>query len=320
MKKVLVISLLVFLSHDAFNWGFYSHKRINRVAVFALPPELFSFYKAYIDYIEEHSIDADKRRHSLKDEATRHYIDIDYYGQSPFDSVPQRWKDAVTKFSEDTIKAYGTVPWHIQRVYYQLVDAFNDRDRERILKLSADLGHYIGDAHVPLHTTLNYNGQLTGQKGIHSFWESRLPELYAVNYNYVVNKANYRPNILTTAWSIVKASHYALDSVLAFEDSLSKIWDADLKYAYVERGNSVVKTYSEEYSFAYHKALNGMVERRMRSAIHEISSAWYSAWVESGQPDLKDLIDEKIKREYLKKIQREKRSWKKGDWIGRPED
>ena len=66
--------------------------------------------------------------------------------------------------------------------------AFIEKDSDKILKYSADLGHYIADAYVPLHTTENYNGQLTGQKGIHAFWESRLPELFSEDYNYLVDK------------------------------------------------------------------------------------------------------------------------------------
>ena len=105
------------------SWGFYAHKRINRMAVFTLPPELFTFYKKHIEFLTEHAIDPDKRRYASKGEAERHYIDIDHYvhnGEDPFDVVPKRWKDAVEKFSEDTLKAYGIVPWHIQRVKYKL--------------------------------------------------------------------------------------------------------------------------------------------------------------------------------------------------------
>jgi len=43
-------------------WGFYGHKRINRVAIFTLPPEMFGFYKEHIEYLTEHAVDPDKRR------------------------------------------------------------------------------------------------------------------------------------------------------------------------------------------------------------------------------------------------------------------
>lgn len=153
----------------AYTWGFFAHKKINQLAVFTLPPEMITFYKKHIDYLSEHAVDADKRRHAVKDEACRHYIDIDHYGKSPFDSVPKYWKDAVKKYSEDTLKEYGIVPWHIETMMYRLTQAFKDENVDRILYLSANIGHYIADAHVPLHTTKNYNGHLTNQKGIHAF-------------------------------------------------------------------------------------------------------------------------------------------------------
>jgi hypothetical protein len=165
-------------SEKAEAWGFYGHKRINRMAVFTLPPEMIGFYKKHIEYITEHAVDPDKRRYSIPEEAPRHYIDIDHYGPSAFDSMPKFWKKAVAKYSEDTLNAYGIVPWWIDVMTYRLADAFRQGDVDRILRLSAELGHYVGDAHVPLHTTENYNGQLTNQHGIHGFWESRVPEVY----------------------------------------------------------------------------------------------------------------------------------------------
>ncbi len=96
------------------------------------------------------------------------------------------------------------MPWQIQRTYLSLVKAFEQKDASKILKHSADLGHYVADAHVPLHTTENYNGQLTNQMGIHAFWESRLPELFYSTYDLFVGKATYIENPLKEAWAILK--------------------------------------------------------------------------------------------------------------------
>lgn len=83
--------------------------------------------------------------------------------------MPRKWNDVVNKFTEDTLLAYGIITLHIHTAYNRLVKAFENHDVDYILKNSADLGHYVSDAHVPLHTTKNYNGQLTKQKGIHAF-------------------------------------------------------------------------------------------------------------------------------------------------------
>src|SRR5690606_30274560 len=172
-------------------WGFFGHKTINNLAVFTLPPEMSGVYKKNLTYLTETAVNPDRRRYSVVDEAARHYIDLDHYGDSALYKMPRYWADAVALYSEDTLKAYGVVPWHVYRMYFRLRDAFLMRDPERVLKMSSEIGHYIGDAHVPLHNTENYNGQLNGQEGIHGFWESRLVELYSQEYDFFVGRAIY---------------------------------------------------------------------------------------------------------------------------------
>ena len=234
-------------------WGFYAHKLINRLAVFSLPPEMIVFYKPNIHFLEDHAVDPDKRRYAVYGEAPRHYIDLDHYPSDSLDHLAFYWKDAVERFSIDTLMQRGIVPWQIVRVYHQLTRAFMEKDPARILKLSADLGHYIGDANVPLHTTSNYNGQLTGQHGIHGFWESRIPELYASRYDFFVGKANYLSNPQNTAWKAVKNAHKAVDSVLSFEKLLNKAIPGDKKYSFEERNGQTIKVYSKAFSLAYEK-------------------------------------------------------------------
>ena len=156
---------------------------------------MIGFYKENIEYLTEHAVDPDKRRYIVKNEAPRHYIDLDVYGDSSEYKMPRYWKQAVEKYTKDTLEAYGIVPYHVYRVSFRLIDAFKEKDRNRILKISADLGHYIGDANVPLHTTENYNGQLTGQRGIHGLWETRLPELFSGNHQLFSRPAKYIENI-----------------------------------------------------------------------------------------------------------------------------
>ncbi len=286
MRKLLLILAVSIIPLLVYCWGFYGHKSINRVAVYTLPTELAGFYKQHIECVTSHAVDPDMRRYAVKEEAPRHYIDIDHYGENPFENVPRKWDEAVEKFTEDTLQSYGIVPWHIERMYFRLVSAFRKKDIPYILKTSADIGHYIADAHVPLHTTENYNGQLTNQKGIHGFWESRLPELYAEDYDFFVGKAHKIDDPLNFIWDEVQKSNAAVDSVLHFERDLTADYPSDRKYAYEEKGATMMKTYSRDFSQEYHLMLDGMVERRMRSAIIAVGSFWYSAWVEAGQPDL----------------------------------
>ncbi len=293
MKFLLFISLIFLGSAErGFAWGFWGHQKINRMACFTLPPELFSFYKKHIDYITVHAVDPDKRRYSDPAEAPRHFIDIDHYLPNPFDSIPQKWKDAVAKFSEDSLNKYGIVPWQINKVYYQLCKAFTERDVSRILYYSASIGHYIADSHVPLHCSENYNGQLTNQTGIHGFWESRLPELFGDEYDNFVGSAEYVEDVQGFCWQTIKHSFAALDSVLSFERMLNDVYDSDKKYAFEVRGNQMLRMYSKEYAADYHTNLAGQVERRMQAAILAVGSVWYTAWVNSGMSDLPGISSE----------------------------
>lgn len=271
------------------SWGFFAHSRINQLAVFTLPTGVSRFYKANISYISIHAVDPDKRRYSDTLEAPRHYLDVEVY-EKDIDSIPKRWNDAVARYGLVKLNANGILPWQIQRSYYNLVNAFKERDSVKILRASAFLGHYIADAHVPLHTTENHNGQLTNQQGIHAFWESRLPELFAHNYSFIVGKAQSIDDPLAEAWKIVKRTHALVDSTLKIEAALSLSFSERKKYSFSERKGQVVKQYSVAYSKAYSLAVNNMVERQMRAAILATGSFWYSAWIDAGQPTLEHLV------------------------------
>ncbi len=290
-------------------WGFFAHKKINRLAVFILPPEMIGFYKKNIEYITDASCNPDRRRYAVPEEAARHYIDLDDYGDSAAYKLPRYWKDAVNKFSNDSLQAHGIVPWHINSVFYALRDAFFVRDPQKILRYSAELGHYVADAHVPLHTTSNYDGQKTGQNGIHAFWESRLPELYSHDYDFFVGKAAHIKNVQLKAWNIITSTHACLDSVLSIEKKLSEI-EGDKKFSFETKGRQTIKVYSKEYSHEYHKLLDGMVERQMQRSVKALGDFWYTAWVDAGQPDLKKLIDYKPTSEELAQRNEELKKWK----------
>ncbi|MBK8847701.1 MAG: S1/P1 Nuclease [Bacteroidetes bacterium] len=308
---LLIASILV-VGIVLCSWGFWGHQRINRMSVFTLPPEMLGFYKQHLEFVTEHAVDPDKRRYAIKEEAPRHYIDLDHYGENPFDTLPKKWDEAVKKFTEDTLNEYGIVPWHVVRVLGYLTAAMRNGNVEKILHYSADLGHYVGDAHVPLHCTQNYNGQLTGQHGIHGFWESRIPESYGNDYDYLVGRAEYIKDPQEYIWNVVRESYAAHDSVLRFERILNAKYDQDKKYAFEQRGVTTVKTYSKAYTADYDKLLNGMVERRMRSSIIAVGSFWYTAWVNAGQPNLDSLKAGEMSSELKKQLEEEDKMWRSG--------
>jgi hypothetical protein len=310
LKKCSALFLLLGIVLAANAWGFWAHQRINRVAVFLLPPEMISFYKPNIDYVTQHAVDPDKRRYSVPEEAPRHYIDLDHYCKFPCTGFPHRWDDAVKKYSEDTLKAYGIVPWHIQVMMSRLTEAFRVKDRNKILRLSADIGHYIADANVPLHTSENYNGQMTNQVGIHGFWESRIPELFAEDYDYFVGKAEFVQRPAERIWKTILESNAALDTVLGFEKKLLETFPADRIYSFETKGTQNQKVFSEEFTAAYSKSMDGMVERRMRSSIKLVADIWFTCWINAGSPDLKKIETRELPAEEKEKLEAEEKAWK----------
>jgi hypothetical protein len=263
-------------------WGFHPHKLINRQAIFTLPPPMIGFFKHHIHYISERAVAADQRRYAVSDEGPRHYIDLDYYGLD----VPRNWEVLVNTFHRDSIMEHGILPWHLQVVRAELVQAFKDKEIEKILKISADAGHYLADAHVPLHTTSNYNGQKTGQQGIHGFWETRIPELLVHEFDLWTGKASYQYHWYDNLWQVILTSHMGVDSVLVMERELTMLMPEDQKYSYEVRLSKVTRVNGIKFSKAYHRVLNKQVEKRMRAAIQSVGDFWYTCWIDAGQPDL----------------------------------
>jgi len=405
-NEMRILLLLIVFSTLSFQpvqqegeWGFFGHRRINRLAVFTLPPEMMPFFKRHIEFLTEHAVDPDKRRYATKYEAPRHFIDIDHWGEYPFPEVPRNWLDALAVYTDlyavlaqgdtlqilgkevtemaprglrlrqlgltvereacrnfvaeallpqyyeenwtitpeqirqllgqdiecreafaiDRFSEYGVLPYWLPQIQNQLTEAFRQGSTDRILRLAAEIGHYIGDAHVPLHTTENYNGQLTNQEGIHAFWESRIPELFAdEQYNFFVGKAEYIQEPKAYYWDVVLSSHRLVDSVLTIEKELSQSFPRDKQYCFEERLGRTIRTYCEDYAAAYQERLRGQVERRMCASVLSIGSVWYTAWVDAGQPDLTALLDDpRLSRAEREELEQLEESYRKGEIKGR---
>lgn len=313
LKKLLPAAMLL-CWQTCYCWGFYAHKQINYYSVFLLPPEMMVLYKPNLDFLTEHAVDPDKRRYAVAAEGARHYIDIDLYGKNPASQLPENWDSARAKFSVDTLQARGIVPWWIQTMLHRLTAAFREKNQSKILKLSAELGHYIADAHVPLHASSNHNGQFTGQQGIHAFWESRVPELLAEQqWDFFIGKAMYISKPAQFTWDRVLESAAAADTVLTIEKKLATQFGSDQRFAFENKNGVLVRQYAAGYTRAYDARLQGMVERRMRQSIFAVASFWYTAWVNAGQPDLRNLSGKTFTEAELKEFEDLDLRWKKAE-------
>jgi hypothetical protein len=318
MKKYCCLIPLLLFSHRSYCWGFYMHEKINYHAVFLLPPQMMILFKPNIGFLSEHAVDPDKRRYMIASEGAHHYLDIDHYGRYPFPELPRNYKAALEKFSADTLQAYGIVPWWIQVMTGRLTKAFKEKNKYQILKYAAELGHYVADAHVPLHVCSNHNGQLTGQQGIHAFWESRVPELFAeADWDFFIGKAAYIPDLPAFVWDRVLESAAASDTVLRCEKEISSRLRPDQKYAFEERRGKIIKQYSSAYAALYENRLDHMIERRMRQSIFAVASCWYTAWVNAGQPPLDRLEQDSLSLSEQKEFERLNLEWKNGKPLGR---
>lgn len=307
------ITVILFSCVNVYAWGFFAHQRINRLAVFCLPPEMMVLYKPHLEYITVHATDPDKRRYAVAAEGARHYIDIDLFDKPPYAQIPRNWADAVAKYSADSLNRNGILPWHLEKMMAMLTAAFREKDQQRILRLSAELGHYIADAHVPLHACSNHNGQFTGQQGIHGLWESRIPELLAdQTFDYWAGKAVYIPEPRKYIWDIIRVSGMAADTVLAYEKRLSEKFPPGRRYGYENRNGVLIRTYAEDYTKAYALSMGDMVERRMKNAIAAVAAAWYTAWVNAGQPSLQELTHTALTPEELQEMEQLQRQWLEG--------
>lgn len=328
MKKIFGSLLFIFLmlafSNASFSWGVWGHQHINRAAVFALPMPMRAFFFDHIDFITVEASIPDVRKYAINDrnEPPRHFIDLEAYGDHPFETLPDTWDSAKAKYGEKMLIKNGILPWYIPEILDKLTAAFKDHDKVSMLFLAADLAHYIGDAYVPLHTSLNYNGQLTGQKGIHALWESLIPELFGMNYNLHTKSAIYIKDPVQYTWDIIRESHRLVPTVLTTEKELLDTWPKDSIYETDSQGNIIKNKYHEarftdNFAKTYSEAMHGMEEHQMQLAIQSVADFWYTAWMNAGRPDLSKLDDTYTHQINRKPLKYQYRLWEsKGKLTG----
>jgi hypothetical protein len=322
MRRFLIRSLILASIFFVFNsWGFLVHRTVHQLAVYRLPKQMQPFFFKNIDYLVEHAPRADQRRNQDSNEAPKHFVDLeafyDWSEQSPY-PLPLRWEDAVKKYSRDTLVKYGYVPYHIITMKNLLTEAFRSRNRDSILFYATDIGHYIGDANVPLHTTLNYDGQLTNQKGLHSLWESVAPEIEIEHYKlYSRHDAAYLSDPAQSVKECLMQSFSLVKDVLAKETEVSKGFTDSTKYRWQTRRGREVRYYTSAFAKAYNKALGNTINRQLLRSSEMIADFWYTAWVDAGRPDLSGLLRQPFSKHDKKLLKTEKAAWKKEELQGK---
>lgn len=273
------------------SWGFLVHRTVNQLAIYELPKEILPFFYQHKEYLVTNAPRPDLRRNEDNTEATRHFIDLEMYENPSSPSMPVYWNDAVKKYTKDSLLKYGYVPYQVVFTQQKLIEAFKMQNKDSILFYAADLGHYIGDANVPLHTTVNYDGQLTGQKGLHSLWETMIPEIEIGNYQLSSqHKATYLKNPAAAVWAAVRHAASLVPELLEKEKEVSKQFTDEQKYRIQIRRGKESKSYTSAFAKAYAEALHKSINEQLLHSADLLADFWYTAWVDAGKPDMKPLV------------------------------
>lgn len=290
LEKSKIAILLGIILIVCGSWGFLVHRTIHQLAVYELPTEIRPFFYKNLEKVVADAPRPDQRRNTDSTEAPKHFIDLEMYGENAANTMPFDWQKAVQFYSKDSLEKYGYVPYHVLYMKHKLTEAFKQKNKDSILFYAADIGHYIGDAHVPLHTTVNYDGQLTNQKGLHSLWESMIPELEIEQYQlYSAHKATYLKNPSAAIWKAVRTGFAMVPEMLAKETEVSKNFTDATKYRIQIRRGRESKSYSTEFAKAYAASLKPSINQRLLQSADLIADFWYTAWVDAGKPDLKSI-------------------------------
>lgn len=291
MKKACIYIVVIFLWFFSGSWGFLVHRTVNQMAVYELPKNLRVFFYVNMDYIVRHSVRPDLRRNEDSTEDTKHFIDFEAFGDSAAWKMPLAWAEAVRLYSKDSLLKYGYVPYHILAMKDRLTEAFRNKIKDSILFYASDLAHYIGDAHVPLHTTLNYDGQLTNQKGLHSLWESTIPEIELDQFDLRSrHSAKYLKHPEQSIWRAVRNAHTLTTDVFLQERETSKEFTNSTKYRVQIRKGKETRTYTTEFARAYSKRLDATINKQLLNSADLIADFWYTCWVDAGKPDVATLL------------------------------
>lgn len=290
IKKTTITVLLTGLLFVLGSWGFLVHRTVHQLAIYELPDAMLPFFHTHMEYLVKNATRPDTRRNSDSTEASRHFIDLEMYGAKAATSMPKDWKSAVKKYHKDSLLKYGYVPYHVIYMKERLTEAFRQKRKDSILFYAADMGHYVADANVPLHSTVNYDGQLTNQKGLHSLWESMIPELEIHAYNlYSGHKATYLKNPAAAIWEAVRRSARLVPEMLQKEKALSKDFTEVQKFRVQVRRGKEYRSYTTEFARAYAAALGSSVNDQLRHSADLIADFWYTSWVDAGKPDLSGM-------------------------------
>ncbi|MHA2099179.1 MAG: T9SS type A sorting domain-containing protein [Candidatus Kariarchaeaceae archaeon] len=290
LKKFISLLVILFFSIVFINWGWMGHRMINFNTILTALPEM-DFFNYWADSLADHAYDADYRKQIDPDEGPRHYIDIDNYPEFLENGmINQNFDSLVAIHGYNFVMSQGVLPWAILGRIDSLQTAFEYGDWHSAMLHASDLGHYIADDHMPLHLTRNYNGQYTGQHGIHSRYESNMIGRYSDQIIYEGDTLIYIENISDYVFNIIYDNYVYVDSVLK-ADSIATAF----------AGNTTSDLYYEKL-WELTKPFTLVL---FKNASYKLTRLIYTAWVNAGSPvtsvneeDLNHVVNYELLQNY----------------------
>lgn len=269
-KKMKILHLLIFSAATlGYGWGGTGHRIINGSAAFSFPPEM-AFLGSWSTGLAEHGSDADFRKGSDPAEENKHYIDIDAFPEFlAAGRIEQDFDSLAALHGREFLMEQGILPWAIIAATDALTQALQNRQWDKALLLAADLGHYIGDAHNPLHITRNYNGQYSTQQGVHSRYESKMLDRYANELICCGDRGVYITRIADYTFRMIYSNYACVDSVLLAD-----------RNAALRAGN----TWNDAYYASLWQDAQSFTVPLLDSAASRLASLIYTCWINAGSP------------------------------------
>jgi hypothetical protein len=274
VAAAVIIAVLVPAPASA--WGSEAHRYIMARAIDRLPPELKPFFEHYRAEIVVRSIDPDTWRSIGWEDDPNHFIDFGMkeLGAYPFAGLPREYGAALARFGHAMLDRIGRLPWREEEEFGNLRRAFEGFAHESpyapsdVVLFSAVASHYIQDANQPFHASVNYDGQLTGNHGIHSRFERDLFERF--QSRLTVNPAPPAPilNVRDAAFDMLLAGYQLVDPLLQADRDAVNGKDA----------------YDDAYFEAFFARVRPVLERRLGDAITATAGVIMGAWQLAGKP------------------------------------
>ena len=285
MKRANIIWLIIVplaLTSFVGAWGYDGHRRINYIASKQLKGPFGQFLKNNSDPLKWYAVAPDYNKDIDSEEFHRHFIDADYYDEYPFTKIPKKYEELISLYGEDKIRKYGVAPWAINETCERIIDLLKKNQLEEAIYNMGVVGHYIADLHMPLHTVINYNGQFSGNDGIHKRWEHRLVDEYVKKIKPVgkIEKVN---DPWSFSMKIVKESFKLHHLILEADTKARKL----LTKEQADRLNSYdVLSFEKPYLDSLYDDTGNLLNERMGRAVMRLASLWNYCWEQAGRPKL----------------------------------